>query len=156
MSLGRAEVRFWGPLDISRAELGLALRSLGSPSRLESNSVVPQVFSEQSEFRFWGPPGLLCRPGSGLGGGSPGSPQSTQACGCPDPSVSEKTGVPRQGGFAVPRCPAALRVWAARPRGTSLPQNQVAAGVVRTRVPQISREPGRGTVDRCQDFFRIL
>lgn len=55
MSLGRAEVRFWGPLDIPRAELGLALRSLGSPSRLESNSVVPKFSQSSRSSGFWGP-----------------------------------------------------------------------------------------------------
>lgn len=133
--LGRAEVRFWGLLDIPRAELGLALRSLGSQRSLESGSAVPQVFSELTELRFWGPPGLLCRLGSDLGGGSSESPQSKQACGCPGPSVSEQTGVPRQGGVAVPRCPAVLRVRAARLRGTSFSQSRVAAGACQDRGP---------------------
>lgn len=119
VSLGRAWVRFWGPLDILRTELGLAQRSLGSPSRRESGSAVPQVFSEQTEFRFGGPPGLLCRPGSGLGGGSSGSPQSTQTAVVRVRQSQGRLGFPAR--VALPRSPPGSGCAAARNQLPSKP-----------------------------------
>lgn len=151
VSVGRAGVRLWGSLDIPRAELGLVLRSLGSQSRLEPGSAIPPSFRRADGVPVWG---------------SPRSPQQARvwlgrwfrwvSSAHTQGSVSERTGVPRQGGVAAWCRPAVLRVRAARPRGTSFPRSRGAEGVVRTGVLPISREPGRDAVDRCQDFFRIL